>query len=329
MARTRIVLLSVVILGFASMLFGQTQQGRIVGRVTDSTGAIIPKAKVTITDVATRHRPRIGDECRRRLCRAELESRSLLGLGRNDRVPEDRTHGRSVGGRQQPADRFRAKAGRESQSIEVTGEQQLVDTITDTLGGTLTNKAINELPLQGRDIQNLLALRPGVQRSPGGGFLSVTSNGNRSEDNNFMVDGVDNNDPYYGDTVFNGVGVQGTPATHLPLDAIQEFNTQENQGAEYGWKPGVVVNVGLKSGTNQFHGTTYYFHRNAALDARNFFNVEPEPASALLLHQYGASAGGPIIKDKWFIFGVYEGVKHKVGNPFNASSPVTTSLWPG
>jgi hypothetical protein len=326
MSRTRIVLLSVVILGFCSMLFGQTQQGRIVGRVTDSSGAIVPKAKVTITDVATGiarvlETNGAGDYVAPNLNPAIYSvAAEMTGFQKIVRT----------GVRLEVASNlridFELKPGGEAQSIEVTGEQQLVDTVTDTLGGTLTNRAINELPLQGRDIQNLLALRPGVQRSPGGGFLSVTSNGNRSEDNNFMVDGVDNNDPYYGDTVFNGVGVQGTPATHLPLDAIQEFNTQENQGAEYGWKPGVVVNVGLKGGTNQFHGTTYYFHRNAALDARNFFNQEPQPASALLLHQYGASAGGPIIKDKWFIFGVYEGVRHKVGNPFNASSPVTTSL---
>ena len=88
----------------------------------------------------------------------------------------------------------------------------------------------------------------------------------------------------------------------------------------------MVVNIGLKSGTNQFHGTAYYFHRNAALDARNYFNPAPDPVSALLLHQFGASVGGPIIKDKLFFFGTYEGVRDRVGNPFNASSPVTTSI---
>ena len=326
MARTRLVLLLVVTLVFSSILFGQTQQGRIVGRVTDSSGAIVPKAKVVITEATTG----VGRELQTNAAgdyvapnlnpgvySITIEAPGFQTMQRKDVRLEVATNLQID---------FSLKPGAVSESVVVTGEQTLVDTVTDTLGGTLTNKDINELPLQGRDIQNLLALRPGVQRSPGGGFLSVTSNGNRSEDNNFMVDGVDNNDPYYGDTVFNGVGVQGTPATHLPLDAIQEFNTQENQGAEYGWKPGVVVNVGLKGGTNQFHGTDYYFHRNAALDARNYFNPTPQPASALLLHQFGASVGGPIVKDKWFIFGVYEGVRHKVGNPFLTSSPVTSSL---
>ena len=326
MARTRIVVVLMMLLSLGLAAFGQTQQGRIAGRVSDASGAIVPGAKVVITDTGTGVSRELqtnaaGDYVAPNLSpglySVTVEMAGFQKMVRSDIRLEVATNVQLD---------FKLKPGQVSESIQVTGEQPLVDTISDTLGGTLSNRSINELPLQGRDIQNLLALRPGVQRAPGGGFLSVTSNGNRSEDNNFLVDGVDNNDPYYGDTVFNGVGVQGTPATHLPLDAIQEFNTQENQGAEYGWKPGVVVNVGLKGGTNQFHGTTYYFHRNAALDARNYFNPVPQPTSALLLHQFGASAGGPIVKDKLFIFGVYEGVRHKVGNAFDASSPVTTSL---
>src|SRR6201999_3575437 len=107
------------------------------------------------------------------------------------------------------------------------------------------------------------------------------------------------------------------------LDAIQEFNTQEEPQADFGAKPGVVVNIGIKSGTDAFHGTAYYFHRNAAFDARNYYDPKPEAISALLLHQFGASLGGPIIKHKWFFFANYEGVRDKVGNPFNADSPVT------
>jgi hypothetical protein len=328
-----------LILSLVAGLSAQTFQGRIVGRVTDATGAVVPNAKVTITNTGTDVKRVLetnaaGDYAAPNLnpgvYSITVEAASFQTVKRIGVRLEVAT---SV------AVDFSLKPGAVSELIEVTGEQPLIDTVTDTLGGTLTNKSINELPLQGRDFQNLLALRPGVQRTPGGGMLSITSNGNRVQDNNFMIDGADDNDIYYGDTVVNGAGVMGTPASHLPLDAIQEFNTQQNQGAEFGWKPGAVVNIGLKSGTNDLHGTTYYFHRNSALDARNYFNRIPSAdtcatmpgfmgcsTSALLMHQFGASLGGPIIKDKWFFFGNYEGTRHKVGNAWLGASPVTTSL---
>jgi hypothetical protein len=194
------------------------------------------------------------------------------------------------------------------------------------LGGTFSNKAINELPLLGRDFQNLAILQPGIQRSPGGGFLSTTANGTRPEDNNYVVDGLDDNDAYYGTTVINAEGVEGTPATHLPIDAIQEFNIQSSPEADYGWKPGAIINIGIKSGTNLFHGSAYYFNRNSALDARNWFNPGPDPVAALNFHQFGASAGGPIVRNKLFIFGNYEGVRDVVGNPGLVSVPVSTPI---
>ena len=307
-------------------LSGQTYQGRILGLVTDSSGAVVTGAKVTITNTATRI------------------SRSLTTTAAGDYNAPNLEPGPYVVTVEAPGFKkiqrtdlqlevakdirvdFTLSPGAVSETMTVSGEAPIVDTTTDVLGGTLSNKAINELPLQGRDFQNLLELRPGIQRVPGGGFHSTTSNGNRTDDNNYTVDGTDDNDSYYGETVLNNAGVEGTPASHLPLDAIQEFNNQENQGADYGWKPGAVVNIGLKSGTNQFHGTAYYFHRNSALDARNYFDPAPDKVSDLLLHQFGTSVGGPIIRDKLFFFATYEGVRDRVGNPFNASSPVTSSI---
>lgn len=301
----------------------QSSQGRILGRVTDSSGAVVPKAQVIVANTET------GIERKLETNEAGEYSAPNLPAGLYSvtaSAPTFKTT-RRANIRLEVATEFQIdlqlRPGDVAQVEEVSGEAPLVDTVSDTLGGTMTNKLINELPLQGRDFQNLLELRPGIQRTPGGGFHSVTTNGNRLEDNNYIVDGTDDNDLYYGETVINGAGVAGTPASHLPLDAIQEFNTQENQGSEYGWKPGAVVNIGLKSGTNDFHGTAYYFHRNSAFDARNYFNPDPQPISDLLMHDFGVSAGGPIIKNKWFIFGNYEGVRHKVGNPFDVLSPIT------
>jgi hypothetical protein len=220
---------------------------------------------------------------------------------------------------------FALAIGQTSETITVTGEVPAIDVSNDTLGGTLSNQAINDLPLNGRDFENLVVLRPGVMRYPGGGIGSISADGIRPEDNNFMVDGIDNNDPYFGQSVINGSGVQGTPASILPIDAIQEFNVQENPPAQYGWKPGAIVNIGLKSGTNALHGTTYYFGRNAALDARNFFN--PPPGShELRLHQFGATIGGPVVKDKMFFFLGYEGVRDLVGVTNVVQTPATVSL---
>ena len=149
----------------------------------------------------------------------------------------------------------------------------LVNTTSSTLGGTLSNKEINDLPLNGRNYENLLQLRPGVMRYPGGGFSTTSANGLRAEDNAYYIEGLFNSEPYSGQAIVNGAGIAGDSATILPIDAIQEFNLQQNPPAEYGWKPGAVVNVGLKSGTNSIHGTAFIFGRDGAMDARNYFNA--------------------------------------------------------
>ena len=198
----------------------------------------------------------------------------------------------------------------------VTDEVPLVNTTSSTLGGTLSNAEINDLPLNGRNYENLLQLRPGVERYPGGGFSTTSTNGLRAEDNAYFVEGLFNSEPYSGQAIINGAGIAGDSATILPIDAIQEFNVEELAPAEFGWKPGAVVNVGLKSGTNQIHGTGFAFGRDGVMDARNFFNTVPNAKLPRTLEQYGGSVGGPIVKDKVFFFGAYEGQIYDVGNSF-------------
>ena len=330
----RISLLSFALAAFAMAvllivspsLSAQTSQGRIVGTIADQSGALVSNAKVTVTNTGTSlsrsvRTTSVGDFSIANLdpgtytVTAEAEGFKktastpiLLDVAREVRVD------------------LKLQPGAVSETVVVTAEAALVDTTDTTLNGVLSNKAISELPVQGRDFQNLLELHPGVQRTPGGGFHSVTSNGNRPDDNNFFIDGADDNDAYYGETVVNDAGISGTPASFLPLDSIQEFNTQESPSADYGVKPGVVMNIGIKSGTNNLHGTAYYFSRNAAFDARNYFDPAPSPMSALIMHQFGASLGGPIKKEKWFYFVNYEGIRDKVGNPGLTDSPATVSL---
>jgi len=322
----RKTILGIVLILWPALSLAQTNRGRISGQISDSSGAAVPDAKIIITNVETH------------------VERALTSNGVGEYLAVDIEPGfysvkaEAAGFKTMIRDRVQVEVGNDikidfqfqpgtvSETVEVKEEVPLTETSNAVLNGVLSNKAINELPLQGRDFQNLLPLHPGVQRDPGGGFHTLTSNGLRPDDNNFIIDGANDNDIYYGETVVNDAGISGTPASTLPLDAIQEFNTQEQPQADYGQKPGVVVNIGIKSGTDQIHGTAYYFNRNSAYDARNYFNPIPLPVSALNLHQFGASIGGPIIKDKLFYFANYEGVRDKVGNPITVDTPVTTSL---
>src|SRR6266852_4975623 len=178
--------------------YGQSQEGRILGTVTDQSGGLVKGAHVTITNVDTGVARTLetndaGDYVAPSLppglYKLVVEATGFKKVERG-------------GIRLEVAKDLRLdvtmQPGSVSEVVEVTEQVPLVETTNDTLGGTFANKSINDLPLNGRDFQNLVILRPGVQRTTGGGFLSISSNGNRPEDNNFIVDGTDNNDPYYG-----------------------------------------------------------------------------------------------------------------------------------
>jgi outer membrane receptor protein involved in Fe transport len=216
--------------------------------------------------------------------------------------------------------------GDATETIIVTEEVPLLNTTSSTLGGTLSNEEINDLPLNGRNYENLLQLRPGVVRYPGGGFSTTSTNGLRAEDNAFLIDGLFNSEPFSGQSIINGAGIAGDSATILPIDSIQEFNVMMNPPAEYGWKPGAIVNVGVKSGTNTLHGTGYGFYRDTIFDARNFFNAVGTPKTPRALKQFGTTLGGPIVKDKIFFFGGYEGQRYSVGNSAQVTTPATVTL---
>ena len=203
-----VFLSTLCVLGIAS---GQSQEGRILGTVTDQSGGLVKGAHVIITNVdtgvaRTLETNDVGDYVAPSLPPGPYKLVvEATGFKRVERS----------GIRLEVAKDLRLdvtmQPGSVSEVVEVTEQAPLVETTNDTLGGTFANKSINDLPLNGRDFQNLVVLRPGVQRSSGGGFLSISSNGNRPEDNNFIVDGTDNNDPYYATTVINAEGVQGTP----------------------------------------------------------------------------------------------------------------------
>ena len=305
----------------------QSTAGRILGVVTDQSGAALRGARVVITDLQRGTSRELTTDDEGQYLAPDLQPSSY-------RVHVEAHGFRAV---ERPSVQlevakdvrldFSLQPGEVSETVVVSEEAPLVDTTSSTLGGTLSNKEINDLPLNGRNYENLLQLRPGVMRYPGGGFSTTSANGLRAEDNAYLIDGLFNSEPYSGQAIINGSGIAGDSATILPIDAIQEFNVQQNPPAEYGWKPGAIVNVALKSGTNNLHGTAFAFGRDGRMDARNFFNTPPSAKPPRTLEQYGFSLGGPIVKDKAFFFAAYEGQLYDVGNSFGGiTSPSMVSM---
>jgi hypothetical protein len=307
----------------------QSTAGRVLGTISDPSGAAVAGANVVVTDVERGTSRSLTTDPTGEYVAADLapgtykihvEAKGFKSVERPNVVIEVASDVRAD---------FALQTGNVSEVITVTEDVALLNTTSATLGGTLSNKEINDLPLNGRNYENLLQLRPGVMRYPGGGFSTTSANGLRAEDNAYFIEGLFNSEPYSGQAIVNGSGIAGDSATILPIDSIQEFNLQQNPPAEYGWKPGAVVNVGLKSGTNSLHGTAFGFGRDGALDGRNYFNDAPNAKLTRTLEQFGGSLGGAIIKDKAFFFGAYEGQRYNVGNSFGGvTSPSMVHMAP-
>ncbi|MFZ0808942.1 MAG: carboxypeptidase-like regulatory domain-containing protein [Candidatus Sulfotelmatobacter sp.] len=327
MAASRVVLAVLVALLFSLSATAQSTAGRILGTVTDQSGAAVAGATVVVTDIQRNTSRTLSTDDTGSYVAADLtpgsykvrvEAKGFKSIERPNVQIEVATDVRSD---------FSLRPGQVTEVMTIMEEVPLVNSTSSTLGGTLSNKEINDLPLNGRNYENLLQLRPGVVRYPGGGFSTTSTDGLRAEDNAYFIEGLFNSEPYSGQAIVNGAGIAGDSATILPIDAIQEFNVQQNAPAEYGWKPGAVVNVGLKTGTNKMHGTAFGFGRDGALDGRNFFNDSPNPKLTRTLEQFGGSLGGALVKDKAFFFGAYEGQRYNVGNSFGGiTSPSMVSM---
>jgi hypothetical protein len=309
--------------------FAQSTTGRILGTLTDASGAAVAGAQVVIADIQRGTSRTLTTDDAGSYVAADLQpgTYKIRAVAKGFKTVERPSV--SVEVATDVRVDFTLQPGQVSETVVVQEDVPLVNTTSATLGGTLSNEEINDLPLSGRNYENLLQLRPGVMRYPGGGFSTTSSNGLRAEDNAYFIEGLFNSEPYSGQAIVNGAGIAGDSATILPIDSIQEFNVQQNPPAEYGWKPGAVVNVGLKSGTNNVHGTAFGFGRDGVMDARNYFNDAPNPKLTRTLEQFGGSIGGPIVHDKAFFFGAYEGQRYNVGNSYGGvTSPSMQHMAP-
>ena len=220
--------------------------------------------------------------------------------------------------------------GQVTETVQVTAEAAAVELATSEIGAVVDSTTIRELPLNGRSWTDLATLQPGVlavetqspftagsNRGNRGFENEVAINGARPQQNNYRLDGISIED-------FANGGAGSVLGGNVGVDAIQEFSVlTSNTSAEYGRTSGGVINAVTRAGSNQFHGSAYEFLRNSALDAANFFdNAGGIQKPSFKRNQFGASAGGPIRKDKLFIFGNYEGIRQSKGiaTPTNVPS---------
>ena len=296
-------------------VFAQSTGGRILGKVSDSTGAVVNGVNVKLTNVATgvsreAQTNENGDytfvEVVPGTYRVEYTQQ---GFKRNvrDNVLLDVNQVLTLNATLQP--------GGTQETVEVTSEAPLVDTTSTQLGAVVDDRSVVQLPLNSRDTYQLLQLQPGVQSQLGNPLIygsdkagAVSVNGGRGRSNNFSVNGGDANDQFV-----NLPTVQPTP------DSIQEFRVLTNTfDAEYGRNSGSVVNVVTKSGTNGLHGDLYEFFRNKVLNARNYFeSTRPQ----FQQNQFGGTLGGPIKKDRTFFFTSYEGRRVRQPTTFPVVTP--------
>jgi Carboxypeptidase regulatory-like domain len=317
MWRSRLVTLSIVCSAWlASPVLAQQETATITGTVRDASGAVVPGATVTVVNVET-----------------NISARTQAGEDGAYVIPSLRPGDYSVtvestgfqktvrtGVTLQVAQVARVdialQPGQLTDAVEVVGRTPLLDAMTSSRGAVIDQKKIVELPLNGRDYNQLALLSPGVlpgtPRLASVNFKGVLNvNGNRTFNNVFLLDGVDNIS--YSNS-FRGENVQ---LVQPSIEALQEFKIQTNAySAEFGRSSGAVVNATIKSGTNVVKGSVYEFLRNDSLDANNFFsNALGAPKPKRERNQFGAAAGGPLVRSRTFWFGDYEGLRDLEGVP--------------
>ena len=316
----------VAIMTLGNPVFAQTFRGSILGTVTDPNGAVVPGASVTAKNVSTGiERSAVTDDLGNySITELQIGTYQLVVTKSGFQTLSVNEVSVEVAGERR-VDAQLAVAG--TADLVVVASSAQVETTTNTLGGTISTRAAEDLPVNGRDFTKFLVLVPGATGDPSGAtdspgsFGLFSANGNRGRANNYLLDGTDMNDGYRNLPAINEAGVFGTPATILPIEAISEAAILSNFEAEYGRNSGAVVNIVTKSGTNEFHGSLFEFFRNNALDARNFFNPEPDPQTAFRNNQFGGSLGGPIIRNRTFFFFAYEGQRERVGLNSTARVP--------
>jgi hypothetical protein len=305
----RAALFCVCLLAFVTSALAQTAQ--VTGRISDSSGAVIPDAQITITNQSAglvRSSVSNGEgyftipQLPPATYRIEVKKDGFKPVVRPDVVLNVEQVARLD---------FTLEAGAVSDTVTITSDAPIMNTETSSVGQVVDNKTVVTLPLNGRNYSQLAVLAPGATPNPGSRTEDGFSlNGNRLFQNSFQIDGADNNNYIF------GTDTNTTQAVRPSVDAIQEFKVETaNYSAEYGRAAGGVISVAIKSGTNQFHGSAFEFLRNDALDATDFFaNRTGLRKPPLRFNQFGGTIGGPVWKDHSFFFFSYQGTRIRTSN---------------
>jgi hypothetical protein len=310
-------------LTLATPLWAQKDAGAIVGLVRDASGAVVASAKVTVEDVDRGIRSTLSTNAQGEYVASPLK------IGRYRVTVEKTGFKKAVAGPVQVniQDRvgvdLKLDPGATTEIVNVTGEHSQLETETSELGQVVDSRRINALPLNGRNYAQLALLGAGVAPAEPGSRVETTfgfsANGARSLQNNFLLDGIDNN-ANLGD-VLNGSAYVVEPS----VDAIAEFKVETNSySAEFGRGNGAIMNAVIKSGTNQIHGDVFEFVRNEKFDATNAFDIFGQ--QPYKQNQFGFTLGGPIIKNKTFFFGDYEGLRIRQGLPQLSTVPTQDEI---
>ena len=291
-------------------LFAQVESATIVGAVFDSSGGVVSGASVTVTNSETNIAHKITTNERGEYTLAHLNPGGYTVIVEQPGFKTAVHSSIKLDITQVVRVDFSLTPGAVSERIEVSAAEPLVETQTSSIGQVIEESRVHDLPLNGRNFLQLAYLSPGVNQGQAGivqqggipenerGNGAIQVNGLMATNNNFLLNGFDNNEQQIGFEVLQP-----------PVEAIQEFKVQtSNFGADIG-KGGAVVNVVLKSGTNDFHGTVFEFLRNSAFDAKNFFDDPTTPIAPFKQNQFGGTLSGPIIKNKTFFFVDYQGTR--------------------
>jgi Carboxypeptidase regulatory-like domain len=302
----RLVLAILVVLSFAVAANAQTFRGSINGTVTDPSGGSVPNATVKATESAT------GIDHTTTTTNDGAFSFQDIPLGLY------KVSVTAAGFPVYTVDKVEVVAGQiytlnvklslqqQTTTVEVSAAALTLDTTTQTQTMTIPDDVVQNIPLNGRDFTQMIGVAPGFGGYNVGGFGSL--NGTRPNQINWQINGVDNNDFWHNIPAINQGGVSGIAGTVLPIDATEEFSVQTSSGPEGGRNAGGTANIVLKSGTNNIHGSLYYYNRNEYFASPSpFFTPAPGTKAPRERNEnYGFSAGGPIIKNKTFVFLSYE-----------------------